>query len=644
MCGISGWLNLKRQIDFFVFERMNNIAKHRGPDDEGYVSINGEMTPLCGEDTFDSSEQENIHKYKKKDFLVLGHRRLSIIDLSPAGHQPMKNTEETLCITFNGEIYNYIELKRELEQLGYVFSTHSDTEVLLYSYSQWGEDCVSHLNGMWAFAIWDDKNNKLFCSRDRLGAKPFHYYKDNENFLFSSELKQLCMNPQIPRRLNEEILTTQIMWGITDFSRETLIKDIYVLPGGCNLSITLNEDRTCFHNFSIKPYWDVTIPDAKTEDSAGVFETLRDAIQIRTRSDVPIGALLSGGLDSSCLVAEISAFFKEQGKDSTLLNTYTSCYEGFKEGDEREYAEAVNQYCHTTQNFIYPDEKNTFSIFQKMVWHMEGNCAFSSLGSFMTLREVAKKGEKVLINGQGSDETMFGYERYYAFYFKDLIKKGKIKKLIHEYRKAVNNSALSFKMLMQYFVYFTFPGVRKTRCKKRMEKYVSTSVKTQFKKNKKVYPYLFFDSLDKLQYNELRGTQLTHILRMDDRGYMAYSMESRVPYIDYRYVEGAVRIRPEQKIEHGYTKYLLRKFIEGRLPDSVVWRKNKMGWPSPKERWVKRFDQKEAEALFQNSRSKKYFKIDALKRLYATDPASYPVEQFFIVETFMRLFDVTAAE
>lgn len=177
-----------------------------------------------------------------------------------------------------------------------------------------------------------------------------------------------------------------------------------------------------------------------------------------------------------------------------------------------------------------------------------------------------------------------------------------------------------------------------------MEKYVSTSVKAHFIKNKKEYPYLFFDSLDKLQYNELRGTQLTHILRMDDRGYMAYSMESRVPYIDYRYVEEAVKISPEQKIEHGYTKYLLRKFIDGRLPDSVVWRKNKMSWPSPKERWVKRFDQKEAEALFQNARSRKYFNVDALKRLYAADPASYPVEQFFVIETFMRLFDVAAIE
>lgn len=448
MCGISGWLDIKRRIDYAVFERMNNIAKHRGPDDEGYASINEEMILLCGEDTFDPSGQENILKHKKEGFLVLGHRRLSIIDLSSAGHQPMKNAAETLCLTFNGEIYNYIELRKELEQLGYTFSTHSDTEVLLHSYSQWGEACVHRLNGMWAFAIWDDKNNKLFCSRDRLGAKPFRYYKDDEKFLFSSELKQLCVNPQIQRNLNEEILTAQIMWGITDFSQETLIKDIRVLPGGYNLSITLNEDRTCFQNFSIKQYWDVTIPEVKTKYPSEIFQTLRDAVRIRTRSDVPVGVLLSGGLDSSCLVAEISTFFKEQGKNPTLLNTYTSCYEDFKEGDEREYAEAVNQYCHTTQNYIYPDEKDTFSIFQKMVWHMEGNCSFSSIGSFITLREVAKKGAKVLINGQGSDGTMFGYERYYAFYFKELIKKGKIKKTISEYRKAADSSALTLKMLI----------------------------------------------------------------------------------------------------------------------------------------------------------------------------------------------------
>lgn len=392
----------------------------------------------------------------------------------------------------------------------------------------------------------------------------------------------------------------------------------------------------------MKEYWDIKKEKMGTEsvDGSKIFDILENAIQIRTRSDVPIGVLLSGGLDSSCLVAEVSRVFRQQGKKADELNTYTSCYEEFKEGDEREFAEAVNEHCGATQNFIYPNEKDTFSMMEKMIWHMEGNCGFSVLGSFMTLQKIAEKGAKVLINGQGSDETMFGYERYYAFYFKQLLKEGKLRKLVSEYKKASVNSNLTLVSLLQYVVYFNIPFVRKLHVKKRMEKYVSQELLQVFRGDKEVNKYLFCSSLNELQYNELRKTQLTHILRMDDRGYMAFSMESRVPYIDYRYIEEAVKICPEEKIENGYTKYLLRKFVEGKLPDSVVWRKNKMGWPSPKERWVSRFETERIEDLFNNARTSKYFNIAQLKELYKISPASYPIERFIIIELFVRLFHV----
>ncbi len=640
MCGICGWIETKEIIDYLTLMKMNNIARHRGPDDEGYITITDKMICLAGEETCGgNSEWEKIKKSQIQSHLAFGHRRLSIIDLTPAGHQPMANYEKKICVTFNGEIYNYIEIKEELKKSGYMFRTDSDTEVLLCAYEEWGEDCVNHFNGMWAFAIWDADKNKLFCSRDRLGAKPFYYYKDDDRFLFSSEIKQLCQNPCVPRILNEDIMIAQIMWGITDFSDQTLINDIFNLPGGYNIRIILNDEKDTFKEFTVYQYWDINFGGGQ-KIASDTFKLLRDAIEIRTRSDVPVGVLLSGGLDSSVLVAEVSGHYKRTGRDCSNLNTYTSSYEGFSEGDERSYAEMVNQYCGTKQNFIYPDPEDTYQIFEKMVWHMEGDCSFNSLGAFATLGEIAAKGGKVLLNGQGADETMFGYERYYAFYFWELLKCGKLSEFVKEYRNAARNSKLNLVQLLQFFVYFNFHFVRKYRCDRRMKKYVSNEVRKKFRKNKEIYQYLYFSSLQELQYNELRKTQLTHILRMDDRGYMAFSLESRVPYIDYRYIENAVKVQEEDKIQEGYTKYLLRKFVDGRLPHDVVWRKNKMGWPSPKKRWVSRFDSQKVNDLFVHSKCSKYFNIQELGELYKDNPSSWSIEKFMIIELFVRLFNV----
>lgn len=630
---------MKREIRYDILEKMNNTARHRGPDDEGYMAITDNLSyPLRGGDTCtELSDLACISDFKMKAFLAFGHRRLSIIDLSVAGHQPMQKISRGICVTYNGEIYNYIELRQELEKMGYSFLTQSDTEVLLCAYEAWGENCVAHFNGMWGFAIWDSQENKLFCSRDRLGAKPFYYYKNEDSFFFSSELKQLCANPAIPRKLNENIMAIQIMWGIADFSEETLIKDMFSLPGGSNLVIRLDESREHILDFSIYPYWEI---DTETKaESPHLYEHLRDAIRIRTRSDAPIGVLLSGGLDSSVLVAEIGEFYEEQGKERSELNTFTSCYHEFPEGDEKAFAENVNDYCGTTPNYLYPDEQDTYKWFEKMVWHYEGHFNFSCMGSFMTLKQVADSGVKVLINGQGSDELLLGYEKYYAYFLKDLIKHGKFLKAIKGFLKAYQNSGMTVVSLLKFIAYFPFPSVRKRYCFNKIKRYVTNKTKELFN-NKTVYQYLFFDSLSKLQFNELRRTSLRTILRLDDRGYMAFSLESRVPYIDYRYIEDAVEIREEEKIQNGWTKYPLRKFIDKRLPDEVVWRKNKMGWPSPKERWVSRFSEECVQDLFEHARCSKYFNISELKKLYQVRPSAGPIEKFMIIETFVRLFDV----
>lgn len=645
MCGICGWLNTDCRLNIETVKWMNNIVRHRGPDDEGYALVSEQsITIFRGQDSQDVSLPLISDDVPANVFLAFGHRRLSILDLSAKGHQPMRSADGRLTVTFNGEIYNYVELRQELSAKGYSFQSGSDTEVLLAAYQEWGEECVTHFNGMWGFAIWDAKKQKLFCSRDRLGAKPFYYYMDEENFIFSSEIKQLCQNPIVPRAMNDKIIMAQIMWGISDFSDECWLKDVKVLQGGFNLVFDLEcSDKCQIQSWKVYKYWDIDTSCEKDKTSIDrAMDLHKDAVKIRTRSDVPIGIMLSGGLDSSTLVADISEYYKETGRTASEINTFTSCYENFREGDESEFAHAVNEHCGTTENFIYPDEQDTLTAWEKMIWHMEGAAGLDALGAFLLLREIGKTGLKVLINGQGSDETMFGYERYYAWYLKDVWDRRGVAGFIREWNRAAKNSRLSRNGLLAYMVYFLYYPGRKIRNYFRMKKFVSPRLLKMFDDDEEIRCHIAFKNMAELQYNELRGTQLTHILRGDDRMYMAYSIESRVPFIDYRYIEEAVKIPERLKIIDGYTKYPLRKYVEGRLPDSVVWRKNKMGWPSPRKRWIDRFGKRRIEEMLREPRSERYFQIPALRKLWGNHPYHYAMEQFLNVEIFMRLFNVIA--
>ena len=643
MCGICGWLSTNHQIDRSTLERMNNVARHRGPDDEGYALISRKSVNLfCGRDSRSSNFPLFPEGVFEDTFLAFGHRRLSILDLSMKGHQPMCSEDGKICVTFNGEIYNYIELRRELASKGHTFYSNSDTEVLIASYREWGEDCVAHFNGMWGFAIWDEARRKLFCSRDRLGAKPFYYYKDSENFLFSSEMKQICQNPIVPRRMNESLLATEIFWRISDFSDECWLQDIKVLQGGDNLVLTIADtDGDRIEDCRVYSYWDIDASGDK--DTAAVERALdlhREAVRIRTRSDVPIGIMLSGGLDSSTLVADISEYYREIGRNPEEIKTFTSCYRDFREGDECEYAHAVNKHCGTTERFLYPDENDTLSAWEKFIWHQEGMADIGALGAFLLLREVATSGVKVLINGQGSDETMFGYERYYVWYLKEILEKQGVGAFFRAWNLAVEHSRLSHLTLSAYMAYFLSYSLRKKRNEFRTREYVSPQILQCFKNNDEIRRFVAFENMKDMQYNEIRKTQLAQILHMDDRIYMAFSIESRVPFIDYRYIEEAVKIPEHMKIIDGYTKYPIRKYVEGRLPDYVVWRKNKMCWPSPWKLWVDRLDKKRISKMFHEARSERYFNVPAIYKLWTMDPYNYVVRQFFNVEIFMQLFDV----
>ena len=641
MCGISGYLDTESPVSREKLMRMTNVIRHRGPDDEGYALIGpARSTFYRGDDTVVGLNLPHLMEQDGQTaFLGFGHRRLSILDLSIAGHQPMHWAEQDLTLTYNGEIYNYIELRKELEQDGYTFHTDSDTEVLLYSYSKWGEDCLSHFNGMWGFALWDGKKRKLFCARDRLGAKPFHYYRKGNKFLFSSELKQICQDDELSLQFNRSYLAANLVYHISDYSDETLVQDVYTLKPGHKLVVQL--DDACQNIVSVitLAYWTLKVEYDNTLSEAQWLEAVdaefSRACAWRMRSDAPLGALLSGGLDSSCMVTEMC----RQMKDPSQLNTFTTTYPGNSTCDEWSFANLINQACGCNGNPITPDPKPIESCFEKVVWTTEGISSLSLLGPQQIFETISQRGFKVLLNGQCGDELMLGYERYYAFYFLNLLKRGKLNTAQSEFSLASKHSKLTIQDLFAQFLYFNVPFIRNTRQYRRTASYVKKEL-LECCDQSRIQSILFPSSLGELQHTELTKTQLTHIVRFDDRLYMGASLESRIPFMDYGLVELACRIPPEFKIKNGYTKHIMRLLFDSRMPKEVVWRTNKMGFEAPTQVWAKKFSTDYLMDRIHTSKVSQYFKLPALEQMVLNGCRNNNLFEYLSVEEFARQFHV----
>lgn len=650
MCGISGFLDVVHGVDSRILEKMNNIAWYRGPDDEGYALFQANSSLyLSGSETASPIRMKcsrvDIRNFADSCdfFLGFGHRRLSILDVTEAGHQPMVDESTGCAIVFNGEIYNYLEVRRNLEGLGCTFETSSDTEVLLKAYTKWGEECVKQLNGMWSFAIWDPRTRQLVCSRDRLGAKPFHWWSDGESqFYFGSELKQLCQVPSIPRKINLEYLATSAVYDLSDYNDQTLISGIRILEGGYNLVVSLNDSLTRIESIEIKNYWELSTEhdDGLTEEGclASIREEFSRSCALRMRSDVPIAVLLSGGLDSSCVAAEVTNLMRETDQGYSLP-TYTTSYPKYKECDESQHAQRVNEALGCDGHIITPSPEDLAERFTSAVWHYEGYTTMALVGAMMAAEKVHEDGYKVILNGQCGDETMFGYERYYAYYFLDLIKSGHLFQVVKEFKLAASNSRLTLSSLFLTFLYFNFPSIRSGRKIARAKGFCLPKLLNALDR-KKIESLLFPKSLAEVGRTELRHTQLTHIVRFDDRGYMASSVESRIPFMDYQYVEFAMSVPPRLKIQEGWTKYLMRKAYEGKLPKDIIWRKNKMGFPAPAEEWLRKLPDDFVSDLFDNARTDTLFDIASLRAAHKSNPAHPNFQAFLWIELFVRLFDV----
>ncbi len=600
MCGICGIINYggNSGVERETLVKMCRVIEHRGPDDEG--------VHLAWKDA--------QGKYR----LGFGHRRLSIIDLSPLGHQPMSNEDNSIWITYNGEIYNFAEIKQELIGKGHKFKSHTDTEVIIHLYEEEGKDCVKKLRGMFAFAIWDEKKRILFAARDRLGVKPFYYYSDKDNFIFASEIKSILRSGLVTPEVNTGVLEMHLTLGYTP-APNTMFKNINkLLPG---YSLTISEGR-----LQVEEYWDicgiVKDEELREEEYIEQFRTmLNDCIRMRLVSDVPLGVFLSGGIDSSTVVGLMSAMTKERVK--------TFCV-GYKEREssEFEYARIVAKKFNTDHHEYILEPTDFYDFIPKLIWYFDEPVVESAAIPLYFISKLAREHVTVLLSGEGADELLAGYSIY--SYMQSIDKYRALPELL---RKSIGDWIIkglirSKKKRDKYGEwinlplekrYLTVPAELNRGFKERLfnkEFLNKGKVEASDIIGKYYNQVKDQDGLSKMLYVDTKTWLPDDLLIKADKMSMATSVELRVPFLDHKLVEFAASIPSKYKLRDGTGKYLLKKAVTGLLPDRIINRKKK-GFPVPINAWFKgNFSEKAKEVLLDSKSLRRgYFNKEFLQNI-----------------------------
>ena len=590
MCGIAGILNRDHKpVDVDNLAKMLSAIRHRGPDDCGMVLFDPKRSDRKdGVVELHQDELTKIEGDRRNCSVALGHNRLSILDLSERGHQPMSCGDGSLWIVHNGEIYNYLELKEELFSKGYEFKSNSDTEVILNSYREWGCDCLKKFNGMWAFAIWDRRKMNLFCARDRFGIKPFYYYFNGRLLLFASEIKAI-LAAGIPAMLNMETLLSYLIIGITHHTKQTFLRDIFELLPGHYMSYDSSNANIEFKQYYALP----KIGDSGHTTSLELELALNQSVKFRLRSDVPVGTCLSGGIDSSTIASIASNMYRLNS--NTKFSAITAQSED-KRKDESQYARIVAEHCDLSWHTVKPTfDDFVFGIEECLRIQEEPIGGPSVFMQYCVMKKAKELGLKVMLDGQGGDETMLGYERYYPAFFFYLLKNGQISDLLKEYWLASRHSKLGIHHLFSYIIYFLTTAPRKFVLKNRL-KFIESDLMVKTVQGLDALKQNFL-SIEKLQKTELTKAQLRHLLHYEDRNSMAHSIEARVPFVDHFFVETALKLKPEDKIRKGFTKNCLREIANKVLPREIAWRRDKIGFEAPTNLWLKNFHPKMMEAI-----------------------------------------------
>lgn len=564
MCGIVGMIS-KESLKASSIKKMNSVISHRGPDGEGFL--------LCGNVAIDD-DLNNVECITSKNInITFGHKRLSIVDLSSQGHQPMCFINR-YWITYNGEIYNYIELREELEKLGYKFSSQTDTEVILAAYDAWGTDCQKKFNGMWAFAIYDNQEETIFISRDRFGIKPLYYYQNEKSFIFSSEIKSLLENEDVITSPNINIIKKYLNSGAQEHIKETPFNNIYRF----NASSYIVLDNSNFtHELSEIRYWDYEV-NTSTEDynheealryASEYYSLLKDAVRIRLRADVDVGSALSGGLDSSAIVYLINEIKKEEKKSYTI-QTFSTVHHSneTKYCDESYYINLITKILNIKSNQIEPKIDEIPKLHNDVIKHWESPPDGTGMSGINTYALVSRSKVKVTLDGQGADEQQAGYVTYVINYLYHT----SVLKLYSEYKKIKKVQGLHRSLVVGLLLSLTGKVFGD----------LITIKLIKFLTGKDMSSYIITLN-EKLKLDSNSG--LINLIHYSDSRSMLYSLESRMPFMDFRLVEFTAKIPFIYKIHNGWTKYFARLAFEGKLPDEITWRKDKMGWPTPDKQW-----------------------------------------------------------
>ena len=649
MCGITGYICLKNKVNNKLVCKMNNIIQHRGPDDEGYTLINHhQIINAVGDATVVTlkGKYQNIKDIPNNYNIILGHRRLSILDLSEKGHQPMQDETGNIHIVFNGEIYNYIEIKKELREKGYKFNTSCDTEVIINAYKEWGTECVNKFNGMWAFALYDNNKSRIFCSRDRFGIKPFYYYYDNEKLLFASEIKQIITDESIKRIANDKVVFNYLFYGKDEYGEETFFNSIYSLPPRHNMEIILDYET---NKITLKKYQYYELKQKEIQESEKLninefSQELERSIKYRLRSDIPVGSCLSGGLDSSSIVTRACNILRKEQKNKTF-ETFTACYDENPDIDERFYSKKVVERSNCKENLVFPNQNNLKDEIEKVIWYQD--IPFPTLSIYAqwcVMRKVNEKGIRVLLDGQGGDETLLGYDRYIIFLLKDNLRKCKLIKFLKNYKLYNKNYNLSWIRMIQYLIYFSNSHLLQyftKHIKSKKMNCINKEFFKKFKKNKDYIKNINFKNCFELQKTEICHSNLSPLLRYEDRNSMAFSIETRVPFLDYQLIEKEMQIPLEQKINNGYTKNILRETMKKEMDNEVVFRTNKLGFSVPQKNWIDQLDETYVFNFIENIKTKKYFNENTIKKIFKKKVNDEMRWKFLSLEIWIKVYDIS---
>lgn len=565
MCGIAGFVTVEPHAESeTVLGRMTECVRHRGPDGQGSY---------------------------RDSFASLGHRRLSIVDLN-TGAQPMTNEAGNLWITYNGEIFNHAEIRKDLERAGHRYKTRSDTETILHAYEQDGPDCVSRFRGMFAFAIWNSDTRTLFCARDRLGIKPFYYFWDGRLFVFASEIKALLQHPAISPVLEESLLPEYLAFGYASDARTLFAKILKLMPGH---RLLLTPDR-----LHVESYWDIPHPDPaeKRDEHSWIGECrrrLEETVRMRLMSDVPLGMFLSGGVDSSAIAALMRRMVSGPVKTFSV---------GYRESSFSElgYARQVSRRLGTEHQEIVIGREEFFNALPRLIWQEDEPITWPSSVPLYFVSRLASEEVKVVLTGEGSDELFAGYGRYRLH----LLNKrwmdyyGLLPSAMRRFVSSAIADSSFLSASVRRKLGHTFLGRGRSLQSLYLDNFYSAFSGSEQHRfftfppgfTSAIYdPYLrCFHSqpdaplLAQLLYADQK-TYLVELLMKQDQMSMAASIESRVPILDHPLVEFAASVPVALKLKGGVGKYLFKRAVEDLLPRDIIHRR-KMGFPTPLRRWL----------------------------------------------------------